>query len=115
MPDRDGVAVLGYDLWRNWFASSTDALGATVRINSIPFTVIGVAPASFGGMSANSSQIYIPTMMLRTGYRYCDVLADETCTILFDGRPAGARVHDGGGAGRIGDPSSGELGTRRRG
>jgi predicted permease len=82
VPDRDRVAVLGYDLWRDWFASSTGALGAVVRINNIPFTVIGVAPASFHGMSVMPSQIYIPTMMLRVGYGYCDVLADQDCTIL---------------------------------
>ena len=82
VPDRDKVAVLGYDLWRNWFGSSMGALGATVRINNVPFTVIGVAPETFRGMSAMPSEIYIPTMMLRVGYEYCDVLADGDCTIL---------------------------------
>jgi predicted permease len=92
VPDRDKVAVLGYDLWRNWFGSSTDALGATVRVNSVPFTVIGVAPETFRGMSAMPSEIYIPTMMLRVGYKYCDVLADGDCTILsMVGRLAPAR------------------------
>jgi predicted permease len=92
VPERDKVAVLGYDLWRNSFGSSMDALGAIVQINSVPFTVIGVAPETFRGMSAMPSEIYIPTMMLRVGYQYCDVLADENCTILsMVGRLAPAR------------------------
>jgi macrolide transport system ATP-binding/permease protein len=93
VPDRDRVAVLGYQLWHDWFGASTDALGAAVRINGVPFTVIGVAPASFRGMSAMPSEIYIPAMMLRVGYRYCDVLTDEDCTILsMVGRLAPART-----------------------
>jgi putative ABC transport system permease protein len=47
VPDRDPVAVLGYDLWRNWFGSSPDALGATLKINGTIFSVIGVAPQTY--------------------------------------------------------------------
>src|SRR5262249_6267537 len=35
--DRDAVAVLGYDLWRDWFGSSPEALGSTIRINGTTF------------------------------------------------------------------------------
>jgi len=44
VPDRDRVAVVSYQLWRDWFGSSPDALGATLKINGVTFTVIGVAP-----------------------------------------------------------------------
>jgi macrolide transport system ATP-binding/permease protein len=81
-PDRDHVAVLGNDLWRDWFASSPYVLGATLAINGVPFTIIGVAPSTFRGVSHNPSQIYIPTMMLRVGYRFCDDSLSENCTIL---------------------------------
>lgn len=81
VPDRDHVAVLGYELWRDSFGSSPDALGATVKINAALFTVIGVAPPGFRGLSAYPSEIYIPTMMLRVGYRWCDVFRDD-CTVL---------------------------------
>jgi predicted permease len=82
VPDRDRVAVLANDLWRNWFDASPDAIGAIIKINRVPFTVIGVAPQNFRGMSQNPSEIYIPSMMLHVGYEYCDVLVDENCTIL---------------------------------
>jgi predicted permease len=79
--DRDHVAVVGYELWRDWFGSSPNALGATLKINAVPFTVIGVAPQGFHGVRTGWNDIYIPTMMLRVGYRWCDALA-ENCNIL---------------------------------
>src|SRR2546426_9283873 len=63
VPDRDRVAVLGYELWRNWFGSSLDALGANLKINGTIFTVIGVVPQKFRGVTVQPAEIYIPTMM----------------------------------------------------
>ena len=82
VPDRDPVAVLAYDFWQSWFDSSPQALGTTIKINGTPFTVIGVAPKSFPGMLEVPSEVFLPTMMLRVGYRGCDALRDETCTPL---------------------------------
>ena len=43
------VAMLSYDFWQqNYFGRS--AIGSTVRLNGIVFSVIGVAPASFTGL-----------------------------------------------------------------
>src|SRR3989442_9150693 len=72
VPDRDHVAILSHDLWLNWFGSASKALGARIKINGVIFSVIGVAPQSFRGVSTMPAQIYIPTMMLRIGYRGCD-------------------------------------------
>lgn len=47
LPGRDGVAVIGYGLWQELFASDPAALGKTVIVNGTPFTVIGVAPPLF--------------------------------------------------------------------
>jgi putative ABC transport system permease protein len=82
VPDRDRVAVLGHSFWRDSFGGSDQVLGAAVTINGTGFTVIGVAPDSFRGvLGAAQNEIYIPTMMLHTGYRWCDALA-EHCDIL---------------------------------
>jgi hypothetical protein len=35
------VVVLGYDLWMGAFSGSADVVGTSVRINALPFTVIG--------------------------------------------------------------------------
>src|SRR5579884_127491 len=44
---RDAVAVIGYGLWQTLFGGDPSALGATIRVNGAPFTVIGVAPPGF--------------------------------------------------------------------
>ena len=45
--DRPGAAptvLLGYSVWTNRFANDPEVLGATIRVNSLPATVIGVMP-----------------------------------------------------------------------
>src|SRR6185369_16281137 len=37
-------AVIGYGLWQQTFGGDPNVLGATIRLNGIPLTVIGVAP-----------------------------------------------------------------------
>jgi len=64
VPGRDAVVILGSALFEQAFASDAHVLGRTVRINGVPFTVIGVAPASFTGMSsAIRSDFFVPLMM----------------------------------------------------
>ncbi|MGH8308985.1 MAG: ADOP family duplicated permease, partial [Steroidobacteraceae bacterium] len=41
------VAILNYDLWRTRYNRDPGIIGATVRVNSRPSTVIGVAPEGF--------------------------------------------------------------------
>jgi predicted permease len=54
--DEDGptvsrVVLISYGLWQTRFAGSRDAIGRTLRMNSVPYTVIGILPpeASFPG------------------------------------------------------------------
>jgi putative ABC transport system permease protein len=46
-PGRNAVAVIGYGLWQSLFGGDPKALGATIRIDGSPLTVIGVAPPGF--------------------------------------------------------------------
>src|SRR5207244_3070509 len=46
-PGRNAVAVIGYGLWQQLFGGDRKALGATIRIDRNPLTVIGVAPPGF--------------------------------------------------------------------
>jgi putative ABC transport system permease protein len=82
VPDRDRVAILSDALWRTWFGASNDAIGAAVRINGADFVVIGVAPPASLGLTPSPIEIYIPTMMLRVGYRWCDNAFAPDCQIL---------------------------------
>jgi MacB-like periplasmic core domain len=47
LPGRNAVAVIGYGLWQQVFGGDRKALGATIRIDGNPLTVIGVAPPGF--------------------------------------------------------------------
>ena len=43
------VVVISDSLWKRRFSSDPAVVGRTISINARPFTVIGVAPAGFGG------------------------------------------------------------------
>jgi predicted permease len=44
---RNAVAVIGYGLWQQLFGGNPKVLGATIRIDGNPLTVVGVAPPGF--------------------------------------------------------------------
>src|SRR5688572_9265073 len=43
-PDGPRVVVLGYGMWHSRFAGARDVVGKSLRINSVPYTIIGVLP-----------------------------------------------------------------------
>lgn len=45
-----GVVVLSNGWWRSRFAGDAGVIGSTLRVNDVPFVVIGVAPAGFAGL-----------------------------------------------------------------
>lgn len=47
MPGKDGIAVIGYGLWQQTFGGDARVLGATIHLNGVPLTVVGVAPRLF--------------------------------------------------------------------
>lgn len=46
-PGKNALAVIGYGLWQQAFAGSPAVLGATIRANGTPLTIVGVAPPGF--------------------------------------------------------------------
>src|SRR5688572_3218471 len=46
-PNAAPVAILSYDLWRTRYNRDPHVIGSTVRVNSRPSTVIGIAPEGF--------------------------------------------------------------------
>lgn len=66
-PGGHPVVVIGHDLWSRRFASDSGALGRKIRLNGLPFTVIGVAERGFRGTSAlGAPELWVPTMMYPT-------------------------------------------------
>jgi predicted permease len=49
-PDPAPVAVLSHALWTTQFGGRRDVLGATIRIDAVEYTIIGVAPEGFVGL-----------------------------------------------------------------
>jgi hypothetical protein len=46
-PGAPPVVVIGYDVWLNRFAGSSDIIGQTVKLGTVMHTVIGVMPEGF--------------------------------------------------------------------
>jgi predicted permease len=92
VPDRDRVAVVSPNFWRNWLAAAPSPIGAHLTINGADFTIVGVAPPDFAGTTPLPIEIYIPTAMLRVGYRWCDdALAADCPVVQMIGRLAPGR------------------------
>jgi putative ABC transport system permease protein len=55
------VAVLGYRFWQRSFGGDPAVIGKSVRVEGLPFTVVGVAPKGFTGMGlASDPDITLP-------------------------------------------------------
>ena len=48
------VAVISYSFWQSRFNGSRDAIGQTLTLNRIPFTIVGIMPEGFFGPSVGA-------------------------------------------------------------
>jgi predicted permease len=72
------VAVLQHAFWRSRLAGRADVVGSTIRLNGSPFTVIGVADASFEGTDAGiPTNLWVPVTMKPTVTPTWDELDNE--------------------------------------
>ncbi|MGA8593125.1 MAG: ADOP family duplicated permease [Bryobacteraceae bacterium] len=54
-------AVLSYNFWQEAFGSQLSVLNNTIRVNGLPFRIIGIAPKNFTGLiSGQAPHIYLP-------------------------------------------------------
>jgi predicted permease len=62
--DAHAVAVLRYEFAQRRYGEADSALGQTIPINGVAFTVIGVAQPGFSGVTiSNAVDIWLPTTM----------------------------------------------------
>jgi predicted permease len=60
-PAATQAAVLDYNYWQLRFGGSAGVLGKTIKIEGIPFTVVGVSRRGFGGIAAEAPlEITVP-------------------------------------------------------
>jgi putative ABC transport system permease protein len=53
------VVLISHQLWTRRWAADPGLVGRTIRLNGIPFTVIGILPDGFAGLSG-SAQLWVP-------------------------------------------------------
>jgi predicted permease len=93
VPDRNPVAVISFGLWQSRFAGDPAIVGKRLQVNGVPFTVIGVAPQEFRGvLTGSANEMWIPTMMLRVGWRGCDGFQYDCRRLDLIGRLAPGRT-----------------------
>ncbi len=55
------VAVISFEYWRQRFNADPSAIGQSIKLDNIPFTIAGVAAPEFYGVSSGSAPlVYIP-------------------------------------------------------
>ena len=65
--DKQGAAptaVISFRFWNHRFGLDPSAVGKAITVNGVPFTIVGVAPREFFGVSAgNAPDLFIPVAM----------------------------------------------------
>jgi predicted permease len=56
------VALISDGLWKRKFGAAPDAVGRTLTLNGVPYTIVGVLPADFrySGNNFQLSDVYVP-------------------------------------------------------
>ncbi|PYT13212.1 MAG: permease [Acidobacteria bacterium] len=85
LPDEDGVqnpasashiAIISYRMWQESLGADPNVLGRTIRLNSVPYAIVGVMPPEFQFMSTRH-QLWVPISIERQNreYHYLTVVA----------------------------------------
>jgi predicted permease len=92
--DRPGaapVAVLSDEAWQRWFARDPRAVGAIVRINRQPFTIVGVAAPGFRGTEVfYRPELWVPMVQqaeIEIGNAWLDNRATANTMVIGRLRP----------------------------
>ena len=57
------VAVIGYGLWRSAYGGDRAAIGQTILLRDIPYTIVGVAPEGFTGPQLAHIDVWVPVSL----------------------------------------------------
>jgi predicted permease len=61
----DPILVLSYAYWQQHFVGDPSIVGRSVNVNGHPYTVVGIAPATFTGTQAGlSAKVFLPVTMI---------------------------------------------------
>src|SRR5439155_8422485 len=67
-PGQGAVGVLSHAAWRSWFNADPEVIGRTLVLRPayaepLTCTIVGVAPAGFGGLEQPGPQLWLPAIM----------------------------------------------------
>jgi len=84
-PGGHPLAVIGYGLWQRRFGGGPDAVGQTIALNRRSFTIVGVAPEGFKGVTSMfGPELWLPSMMSpQLQPRQSGSWLDERAAIVF--------------------------------
>src|SRR5947208_15272646 len=64
VPGGDPIAVISYRYWKRQSGLDPAAVGKSITLNGLPFTIVGVTPPGFDGVRVGGVQdIWVPMMM----------------------------------------------------
>ena len=85
------VAVISYKSWRTRFGGASDIIGKTIKLNSLTYTIVGVASNGFQGTERfYAPEIFVPMAMtnqIEPGSTYIDQRDSENTFILARLKP----------------------------
>ncbi|MGC1485586.1 MAG: ABC transporter permease [Candidatus Acidiferrum sp.] len=81
-PGEGTVVVLSHELWQSTFGADASLVGKRVVLNRTAFTVIGIAPAGFGGTELIPSTFWVPITMQAAMEPDRDFLGDANVSWL---------------------------------
>ncbi|HET9370224.1 MAG TPA: ABC transporter permease, partial [Vicinamibacterales bacterium] len=64
VPDGAGAVVLSHAFWTRHFGGDPRAIGAGIRIEGKPLTIVGVAPSRFSGLDREAVDLWAPPASL---------------------------------------------------
>ena len=64
-PGKNSVAILGHALWSSRYAGDPRAIGRTIELDSVKYTIVGVMPPAF--LFPTRAQLWIPMDMSPAG------------------------------------------------
>jgi predicted permease len=84
LPSGHAVAVISHRFWKRRFGGDPSVMGRTIRINTVPFEIVGVEPEEFHGVNYGySSDITIPVTMLVSTLPGADLMSRGPWLNLF--------------------------------
>jgi putative ABC transport system permease protein len=88
-PAAQRVVVVGHTFWQQHFHGDPGAVGRTIRIETVPFTIVGVAPPGFTafGLTAEPDfTVPLPARPLLNGRPVASLTSSATLSYLAVGR-----------------------------